>query len=342
LHHRFALIALIGITAAVSGCGSSDEESRATKPAAASPGASTADGDAWIIYQSEHGLRRVLPNGFNANPVLSEFATNSLHPDFSPDGKYLAFNVDDPDGTRDLWTSSWDGVDPVRLVDCIAPCRDVDSPAWSPDSTSVAFVRIDNVDGHNPGSLLQVVDLKSGDITTVYATKGADYLVGPRWSPDGMSMVAGVERFIDDGNDTEEITGKAIVVIHLDRTPAVMDVIRPFEDFASYPDWHPTKDLILFEQGGHHPLDPADPPQNVFTARPDGSDVKQVTRQGLDDDGLWMATFRTDSEGILATRVARPSGDRTIVSIALDGTITDVSAGSPRLGAHPRQRRPVG
>lgn len=304
---------------------------------------SPVDGDPWIVYQGEHGMQRVLPTGFNETPVVQSMGMNAFHMDFSPDGRSLAFSTDDPDGTRDLWMSGWDGADPVRLVDCVKPCRDADAAAWSPDSSSVVFVRIDNIDGHNPGSALQLVDVKSGKVTTLFATTGADYLVGPRWSPDGRSIVAEVDRYIDDGNDTQEITGKAIVIVHVDADPATMEVIRPFEDFASYPDWHPTENLLLFEMGDREPMDPAAAPQNIFTIRPDGSELTQVTKQGPDDDGLWMATFRTDGQGILATRVDRPSGRLTIVSIAMDGTISEVTAGdqrSTRSGAHPRQRRP--
>jgi Tol biopolymer transport system component len=342
----------VGLLLAVAACGPGDRAatpstvtpttSHPTTPPPITPPPTASESllEPWIVFQAAQGLRQVLPSGLQARPVVSQFTTHALHPDFSPDGRSLAFNVDDPDGTRDLWVGGWDGADPVRLVDCIVPCRDADSPAWSPDGTRIAFVRVDNVNGHNPGSSLQVVDVKSGDITTMYSTTGVDYLVGARWSPDGRSMVAGVDRYIDDGNDTQEITGRAVVVIHMDASPATMDVIRPFEDFASYPDWHPTKDLILFEMGGERPLDTTDPPQNVFTMRPDGSEVTQVTKQGPNDDGFWMATFRTDGEGILATRVARPSRDLSIVSITMDGTVTDLGTGSRVEGAHPRQRRP--
>lgn len=292
----------------------------------------------WIVYQSVTGLHRVLPDATGDQPAAGDLSASALHADFSRDGQRLAFNTDEPDGTRDIWTASWDGTDLDRLVDCQPPCRDADSPAWSPDGTRVAFTRIDNIDGRNPGSDLQLVDAATGDIVTVLSTDGADYVGGPRWSPDGNSLVVEIIRYVDDGNDTSEVTGKAVAVVHLTAGQAELDIIRPFDSFATYPDWHPTDDLIVFAEGGRDPLDPAEPPQNLFTVLPDGTEFTQLTAQGPDDDGLWMPAFRLNGDGILATRVHRPSGHLTLVSIQTGGTITELDEAEGLLGAHPRER----
>ena len=117
------------------------------------------------------------------------------------------------------------------------------------------------MDGRNPGSSLQVVDIATGAITTLASTTGAEYVVNPRWSPDGRSIVVQIDRYIDDGNDTEEITGQAIGVVDLDAATPSIRVIRELETFSTYPDWHPTDDLILFAAGARDPLDPADAPR---------------------------------------------------------------------------------
>lgn len=317
------------------GCGSAESATVTTPPGGA---------EAWIVYQSPHGIQQVLPTGFNTRPVLGGASTASAqHVDFSRDGQWMAFNVEDDDGTTDIWTSTWDGKDPVLAVDCVAPCRDMDDPAWSPDSTKLAFYRVDNVNGHNPGSALQILDVASGKVETAYRTEGAEYLWGPRWSPDGKSVVVGITRYLDDGNDTEEVTGNGIAVIRLDPLPATLTMLRPLEDYATYPDWHPTKDLILFQQGGKDPFSVEEPPTNVFTMRPDGSDVRQITDQKEDDPSLWMATFRMDGDGFLATRIPGGDGEITVVAVAEDGSISEISqSNDPRPGAHPRQRVPIG
>ncbi len=298
-------------------------ESATDAPSAAAPSASTIpeDGDvAWVVYQSGDGLRLIHPVSGTSRRVLPDGPAGARHPDWSPDGSRLAFVVDDPDGTRDVWTSDWDGSNAAVLVDCVAPCRDADSPAWSPDGTRIVFHRYDVVDGRNPGSTLQVVDIATGAITTLASTTGAEYVRGPRWSPDGRSIVVEIERYIDDGNDTEEITGVAIGVVDLDEPTPSLRVIRDFETFSTYPDWHPTEDLILFAAGARDPLDPTDAPSNLFTIRPDGTGLTQLTTQGPDDDGIWMPTYRPDGSGILATLVDRPGFDLTLVSLAADGT----------------------
>lgn len=293
----------------------------------------------WIAYQSPDGLRLIRPDGTGSTRALPGGPDGALHPDWSPNGLQLAFAVDEADGTRDIWTANWDGSDAAVLVDCQAPCRDADSPAWSPDGTRIAFNRIDNIDGHNPGSKIQTVEVATGQITTIVATEGAEYAGAQRWSPDGRMLVVELTRFIDDGNDTEQITGKAIAVVGLTAPSPALNVLRPFDSFSTYPDWHPTQDLILFAAGPPDPLDPSLLPQNLFTIRSDGTNLTQITNQGPNDDGLWMPAFRLDGEGILATLVHRPNGNLTLAELQVDGFgIAELGITGAVPGAHPRQR----
>ena len=329
-----AALAVAGLMLA--GCSSGTPGARSVESVAPSATPST-DARAWIVYQSGTGLHRVLPDGTGDQPAVG-FSATALHPDFSRDGQRLAFVTDEPDGTRDLWVSHWDGSDTERIVDCQAPCRDADGPAWSPDGTRIAFNRIDNVNGHNPGSKLQLVDVAAKNVVTVLSTTGADYVEGQRWSPDGKSLVVQITRYIDDGNDTDQTTGRAIAVVDLTASKPQLRIIRPFASYASYPDWDPQADRIIFAQGGHDPLNPAQAPQNLFTVRPDGTGLAQLTHQGAHDDGLWMPAFRFSNAQILATRVQRPSGDLTVVSVSPDGTVTELRNGQVLPGAHTRER----
>lgn len=352
-----ALSALVLLVAACSGSAASSAGPSSTAPSAApsaapstsaapaTPGASPAptplpdDLVAWVIYQGSDGLRLVTPDGGTFRKALPDGPGESRHPDWSPDGSRITFVVDATDGTRDTWVANWDGSNAKVLVDCQAPCRDADNPAWAPDGTRIAFDRIDNVNGHNPGSKIQVVDVATGAITTLLATKGAEYAVGPRWSPDGKSLVVVVDRYIDDGNDTTQLTGETIAVVDLTASKPVLRTLRPFDTYSNYPDWHPTQDLILFAAGNVDPLDPKLPPENLFTIRPDGNGLTQITHLAGTDDGLWMSAFRPDGSGILATFVDRPSGSLSLASLGLDGSgLRDLGDHGPTFGAHSRQR----
>lgn len=302
--------------------------------------ADTGDMVPWIVYQSPAGLRLIAPDGTRSTTRAAlPDGPDGFHPDWSPDGRMLVFVVEDPDGTRDIWTAKWDGTDPAVLVDCEAPCWDAETPAWSPDGTTIAFARIDNIDGRNPGSQIQIVDVATGEIRTVAATEGAEYAGAPRWAASGLALVVEVTRFIDDGNDTSETTGRTIAVIDMTESPTTIRPLMPLDTYSSYPDWHPTQDLILFLSGAPDPLDPSLPPQNLFTIKPDGSDLVQITNQGPTDDGFAMPTFRRDGDGIFANLVHRPAGNLTLVSLAIDGTgLTELGGSASIPGAHPRQR----
>ena len=98
---------------------STDDSTAVTQPleSATSSADPPTDQRAWIVYQSVTGLHRVLPDATGDQPAAGNLSVSALHADFSPDGQRLAFNTDEPDGTRDIWTASWDGADVDRLVD---------------------------------------------------------------------------------------------------------------------------------------------------------------------------------------------------------------------------------
>lgn len=343
--HRFRALIAAALLAGVFACSAGDSTgmptatapSPATAISAATPMATTGlapspDVDAaapWIVYQSPDGLRLVEPDGGADRRALPDGPDGALHADWSPDGLRLAFVVDDPDGTRDVWTSDWDGSNAEQLVDCVAPCRDADSPAWSPDGLWIAFIRIDNVDGHNPGSKLQVIAVGTGETTTVAATRGAEYAGEPRWSPDGRSLVATIVRYVDDGNDTQTVTGSAITVVGLDDVTPDFRPITTFESLSGYPDWHPTDSVILFAAGE---------PTDLFTIRPDGTGLTRLTNQRPGDDLLFMPAYRPDGSGILVT-LLHPDGNLTLGTLEVDGIgVAELGDGSPIPGAHSRQR----
>lgn len=103
---------------------------------------------------------------------------------WSPDGRRIAFSRDDPAaGTTDLWIVNADGTDLSKLTDCPGqtatgpryarrPCYDTD-PAWSPDGTTIAFTR---------NQQLHAVNADGSDLRRLESDLSAST---PAWSPDG-------------------------------------------------------------------------------------------------------------------------------------------------------------
>ncbi len=95
------------------------------------------------------------------------------YPAFSRSGTALAFTLDG------VWTARADGAGRRRIVPRFAEYLTYTDPAWSPDGTRIAYIRIDN--GHETAELWLVRKDGSGlhGLSVVHAADA------PSWSPDG-------------------------------------------------------------------------------------------------------------------------------------------------------------
>ena len=120
------------------------------------------------IYQFEAGK--------SARPV----ATSTLfdgNPEFSPNGRRIAFSSARGGRAVEVWVASADGSEPAQLTH--GPGRWQGSPAWSPDGRYIAFdSQADDGSWH-----IWTVDIQSGlqqQITTDHGDQNV-----PTWSHDG-------------------------------------------------------------------------------------------------------------------------------------------------------------
>src|SRR6266702_1593608 len=117
--------------------------------------------------------------------------TNIGHPDWSPNGQRIAFQVE-PGDRQDLWIVNADGSGARRLVSCDAPCDTTNDPAWSPDGQKILYGQDDLPAG--PGGVptrfeFKVLEMTSARVTTVFSEHDGLPVEGARWSPDGQQIV---------------------------------------------------------------------------------------------------------------------------------------------------------
>ena len=275
------------------------------------------------------------PDGTDAHLLAGDVPADPHHPDWSPDGTRLAFVVDDAD-TRDIWIADADGSNATRVFDCAAPCADADGVAWSPDGRSIAFRTFDFVGGTYPGSKLQILDVATRVVATVTSTEAPDFIgngTPVRWATDGRRLVMDVATILDPGTAKETVTNAAIAVIDLDDATPTLRRITDVKTMSTYPDWHPSADLIVFMAQSTDPSHPDTTPINLFIIRPDGSELVQLTHFGV-EDGVWGPTWAPDGSSILVTI---PNPEWTLGRLAADGSDLEPIAG-PVAGAHPRQQ----
>lgn len=295
-----------------------------------------------IVYQSPHGLAIVDSDGASDLPLLApSFAFDGRHADWSRDGTRIAFVAEEPDGTVDVWVADADGSNPEQLVDCAPPCQAADDPAWAPDGATIAYTTYDVVDGRAGGVELMLVDLATGKTRAVASTARSPKigLNQPRWSPDGRRLVVSLPKFSSTADDGRFL-GSALGVVELGLRVRFPRVITPWASKASYPDWHPTKDLIVFQAGSEDPFTFTDTSSNLFTIRPDGTDLRRLTSRGSEKPWIALPAWSPDGEEILVTLV-HGLGDHTLATMAADGDdlteIVDSVSSEPVLGAHSRQ-----
>ncbi len=334
-----ALTATVGLLTVACSARAPVPSSNAARPSPSVSASITADpeaGVAWIAYQADD-LRLIRPDGGGSRKALPNGPTNARHPDWSPDGTRFVFVTDEAD-TRDIWMADWDGGNAHRIFDCKAPCVDADGPSWSPDGGAIAFRRYDSTGGTFPGSQLEIVDLDTGAITTAATTTAPDFIDAVRWSRDGRSLVMNIDTYSQPVTDDSPRMKSAIAVLSLDDPTQELRRITDLDTFPQWPDWSPTQDLILFQVGMQNLEDLATTVVNLFTIRPDGTGLTQLTFFGLDGPAVWLPAWAPDGLSILMTVTARDGGGHhTLGTLLADGTGLRLIPG-PVGGAHPRQR----
>ncbi len=130
-----------------------------------------------------YGVIWTVPVEGGAARRLTDDLTDGAQPDWSPDGKRLAFQSY-RDGTFQVWTVGADGKGLTQLTRGPFDCRE---PRFSPDGRRIAFSS-----DRTGAYAIHVLDLASGEIRLWAAAEGQ--ACEPAWSPDGGRIAFAVER----------------------------------------------------------------------------------------------------------------------------------------------------
>ena len=303
-------------------------------------------GEPWIVYlgpvEGGAGIRIIGTDGTGDRWLFPDVKIPKdgwqAHADWSPDGTRLAFASDDPadppggDITRDLWVGDADGANARRVFDCVAPCLEAEEPAWSPDGRMLAFATW----GPQPASLA-VLDLATGSISLIVTVDhDADAFRRPRWSPDGHRIV--LEHQTWTGGADDQIVDSVIGIVDLDAASPRFTPITEPAMWATYPDWHPTEDRIVFSTRPWSELD--DGPSNLYTIRPDGSEMTALTDFAKGQSRTVQPRWTPNGKQIIFTKIEGTGfGSPTMAIIDADGTGLRSATGDAWLfGTHPRLR----
>jgi eukaryotic-like serine/threonine-protein kinase len=214
------------------------------------------DADIWFIPLDAKGTR------YTGGPQIFIRSTeNDSHPDFSPDGRHIAF-TSSRGGTSEIWVSDADGGNPRQLTHLGAHVAAY--PKWSPDGSQIAFhARVPDV------AEIYVVDANQGVPRQI--THENPGLALPTWSNDGQSIYASTlvggravtyrirvkggsaERLWEGGLVRESADGKYVLywkttIPGIFRRP--LDGDRPDNEELLVPDFWPANQL-----GGYAPVE---------------------------------------------------------------------------------------
>lgn len=143
----------------------------------------------------------------------------------------------------------------------------------------------------NAGASLRVIDVETKQLRTVVTITGNEYIFAPRWSPDGTRLVFDIARFASDSWDETVVKGDTIATVRADGKGGIRR-LTPSAWIASAPDWHPSRDEIVFQRA-----------ENLWRMRADGSNARAITRFKAPARRAIQGTWTPDGNRIVFTYV---------------------------------------
>lgn len=254
--------------------------SSAAEEKTAHPGSASGSGDR-ILYEwyGERPRKDIFVWDGQTSRALAadvESSTSHVHAAWSPDGSRIAFESLDDSGADSIWVMDADGTHVEELVTCqTEACRQYAYPSWSRRGDQLAVVRFDVLPSGDWGAnAVEVIDLESGirRVVAEFPDAYRSFSETPSWSPDDNRLVVQVDFF-----DDTDLIGERLAVVPTRGTHHQMSWITPPRTWASYPDWHPTRPLIVFNDHDLGMFQSMDQRSGLWLVRPDGSGLRRLT-----------------------------------------------------------------
>jgi Tol biopolymer transport system component len=298
-------------------------------PTPASTPMAVLPGEPWLVYswaESPEGwyLALMRPDGSDAHHILTDVPGEHKSPSWSPDGRTLAFVVQDadhPDGS--IWTANADGSGAALLSAGGTECPvGLFHPAWSPDGTKLAVVCYP---GGSDTEGIAVLDVATGSITRLFTVTHPQAINNqPSWSPDGTAIAFAILHWDPTG---QVLDGSLIATV-----PAAggdVHLLTSFDTVMSNPAWSPDSSEIVMGSNDTHDGS-FDRPSNLYAIRPDGTGLRQLTHSSVDGTmRIGCPNWDPDGSRIVVCIFTRDAIDKSIFDQRLG--FVDADGGEPVL-----------
>ena len=226
----------------------------------------------------------------------------SEQPDWSPDGRWIAFDHVVPGDHARLFVVRADGSDRRQVT---FHAGDQGFPSWDPSGRRLVF------DGSWPDKSaagihygLGIVDLQTGSVHRI--THGQDG--APAWSPDGRLIVFsrhrpnGIALFTvhPDGTDVHQLTSYKLLAMNADWSPDGSRIV--FNDNEDLPSGTVTQDVMVIGRHGHDlrnvtKNNPARRASFMPTWSPDGRKIVFIDAHVIQFHGLELFVIKPNGQG---------------------------------------------
>lgn len=217
--------------------------------------------------QPPSDIYKMNADGSSETPLTGDLSAQSHNPAeernenpaWSPDGRFIAFSTNRDGGRDEIYRMGSNGAGPTNLTR--RPTRDLD-PVWSPGGGRIAFSLTPNSGGAD------IYGIRPNGSDETRLTSGPQYEYEPDFSPNGRVIAFMGYRYREASFSPHVYKASA-----RGSRPVRLTGAEDLQQ-AGAPAWSPDGRRITFHG---QPKDSNDSDFYIYSMRPDGSDVQQIT-----------------------------------------------------------------